>query len=62
MSVSQEYTVTLKKRQYEYLTTMANKHDLADADKALRCLINFAVEETQQEDSIFNQIRCQDCG
>lgn len=57
-----EHTVSLKKRQYDYLVAMANKHGLPDESKALRCLINYAIEETQQEDAIFSQIRCLDCG
>lgn len=55
------YKVDLKKRQFEYLVAMANKHGLPDESKALRCLINYAIEESEQEDAIFAQIRCQDC-
>lgn len=56
-----QYNVTLKERQYAYLTEMANKHALLDESKALRCLINFAIEKADQEESIFTDIRCMDC-
>ena len=59
--MSQECTVVLKERQLEYLTEMAEKHGLPDASKALRCLINFAMSETGQEEEIFQTIRCMDC-
>lgn len=62
MSENQEYTVTLKDWQFEYLRKMAKKYDLEDESKALRCLVNYACEETDQEQSIFEEIRCLDCG
>lgn len=56
----EEYTLSLKKRQFEYLVAMANKHGLPDESKALRCLINYALEEHDQENAIFEQVRCLD--
>lgn len=61
MSENRPYTVELKERQYEYLSRMAEKYDLPDVSKALRCLVNFAIEEEKREEEIFAEIRCMDC-
>ncbi len=54
-------TLELKEKQLEYLDAMAKKHNLPDRSKALRCLITFAIEQSEQEDSIFTEVRCTDC-
>ena len=51
----------LKEKQIEYVEAMAKKHNLPDRSKALRCLITFAMEQTEQEHSIFTEIRCTNC-
>lgn len=61
MSENVEYTLELKEDQYQYLTEMTDKYNLDDESKALRCLINFALEETEYEESIFDEIRCRYC-
>lgn len=61
MSENRTYTIELKPAQFEYLTRMKKKHDLPDESKALRCLINFALEEPGRENEIFAEIRCLDC-
>ena len=61
MSSNQEYTIQLKERQYAFLTEMVNKFSLPDESKALRCLINYAVAQPDLQESIFAEIRCQDC-
>lgn len=61
MSENRPYTLELKERQHEYLSQMAEKYDLPDASKALRCLVNFAMEKEKQEEEIFAEIRCMDC-
>jgi hypothetical protein len=61
MDENQEYTVLLKDKQFAWLKQMAGKHDLPDASKALRCLINFAMQEVDREEAIFEEIRCTDC-
>ena len=61
MSGAKEQTVLLKDRQMTYLQEMADKHGLADASKALRCIIDFAITDTAQESRIFTEIRCNDC-
>jgi hypothetical protein len=61
MSPSQEYSYTLKERQQAYLVEMAKKHRLEDVSKALRCLIDFAIDSPEAEAAIFQEIRCLDC-
>ncbi|QDU42286.1 hypothetical protein Mal52_07420 [Symmachiella dynata] len=61
MSGAVEKTVTLKDRQMTYLQEMADKHGLADASKALRCLIDFSISNAAEESRIFTEIRCNDC-
>ena len=54
-------TLELKEKQLEYLDAVAKKYDLSDPSKALRCLITFAMQETEGEASIFSEIRCANC-
>ena len=54
-------TLELKANQLEYLDAIAKKHSLPDRSKALRCLITFAMEKAEHEDSIFTEIRCTNC-
>ena len=61
MSDNIEYQVELKEDQYEYLSRMVKKHGLADESKALRCLIDHAIEESELEEAIFEEIRCRNC-
>ena len=61
MSDNQSTTVQLKQRQLDYLAEIAEKYSLPDADKALRCLIDFAIEKRDLEQSIYGEIRCCDC-
>ena len=56
-----EYAVTFTESQYAFLTEMAKKYDLADESKAVRCLVNYAVERQGEWDSVFAEIRCLDC-
>jgi hypothetical protein len=61
MSASFEYQLTLKERQLNYLKEIAQKYGLADESKALRCLVDYAIEEKNAEGDLFQQIRCLDC-
>ena len=54
-------TLEAKENQIEYLDAMAKKHGLPDRSKALRCLITFAMQESEHESSIFTEIRCTNC-
>ena len=59
--INEKYEVELKPNQWTYLESMAEKHGLPDPSKALRCLVNYAIEEGSQEGAIFQEIRCTDC-
>ena len=59
--MNKQYEITLKERQFQYLTEMAQQHGLADESKALRCLLNHAMEKQGEAAEIFEQIRCLDC-
>ncbi len=61
MRDKQEITVELTERQIEFLDRMVEKHGLPDRGKAVRCLVNFASDESGEEDRIFGEIRCLDC-
>lgn len=62
MAEHKSYTLELKEPQFQYLTRMAKKYDLTDEGKALRCLVNFALEQKEAvEKDIFEEIRCFDC-
>lgn len=61
MSDNQPTTVQLKQRQIDYLAEIAEKYNLPDSDKSLRCLIDFAIEKRDLEPSIFGEVRCMDC-
>jgi len=54
-------TLGLKESHLEYLDKMITKYDLPDRSKALRCLVTFAMQETEQEATIFTKIRCSNC-
>jgi len=55
------FTVTLEKGQFAFLTEMAKKYQLPDESKALRCLINYSIEQQAQQAAIFGESRCLDC-
>ena len=61
MSDNLSTTVQLKQRHLDYLAEIAEKYSLPDADKSLRCLIDFAIEKRDLEQSIYGEIRCCDC-
>lgn len=46
--------------QQKWLEDMAAAHNLPDADKALRCLLDFAMEDGDPK-AIFETIRCRHC-
>lgn len=57
----QEYEIELKDFQNEYLSEMVKKYDLADNGKAVRILIDFAIEKADVEAEIFQEERCHSC-
>ncbi|QDT99677.1 hypothetical protein [Gimesia aquarii] len=61
MSENVAVTLELKQSQIDYLDQMVQKHSLPDRSKVLRCLINFAIDESQNEESIYSKTRCNHC-
>ena len=59
--MNETYTIELKERQMAFIKEMVEKHNLPDESKAIRCLINFAMQETGHETSIFTELRCLHC-
>ena len=57
----QEYEIELKEFQKEYLSNMAEKYDLPDMGKAIRCLIDYAIDDDSLEVDIFKLERCHSC-
>jgi hypothetical protein len=56
------YTIQLQPPKMAFLEEAAKTHQLPDAGKALRCLIDFAREHPELHAEIFGQIHCVDCG
>ena len=57
----EEFDVELKEYQHEYLTKMVENFDLPDLGKAVRCLIDYAIDEAELEADIFDFQRCYSC-
>lgn len=55
-----EHTYRLNAEQIRWLQEMSRKYDLPDEDKALRCLIDYAIEEGDL-DGMFKVERCLHC-
>jgi hypothetical protein len=53
--------IELEAEKIEFLEEMVQKHALSDVGKAVRCLINYARENTDKHAEIFDEIRCGDC-
>ena len=53
--------IALKESHWEFLERMVTEHGLPDVDKALRCLVNHAIDRSELEPDIFTEIRCYDC-
>ena len=56
--VTQDYTVEAD--QQAWLEAMARKHDLPDASKALRIVLDHAIHEGNDDD-IYGTVRCHHC-
>ena len=61
LAMSSEISVSLHQEQIEYLVEIGQKYNLPDAGKAIRCLLNFAIEKPEQADAIFTEVRCRAC-
>lgn len=58
---NEAHEVELKEGQWAWLDRMVETHGLPDRDKALRCLVNFAIDRGDLDGEIFTEIRCYDC-
>ena len=61
MSDLQTREYALKAGQSEFLEQSAREFKLEDAGKALRCLINYARENPDKANEIFDEVRCMGC-
>ena len=61
MKDPQTYPIELETGKMQFLEEMAAKYGLADAGKAVRCLINYARENPDKHADIFEEVRCLDC-
>jgi hypothetical protein len=53
--------VDLDSAMVAYLEEVAKKYSLSDTGKALRCLVNYARENPERSDEIFDTVRCLGC-
>ena len=56
------YSFELEKEMMEFMEQMTAKYDLPDVSKAMRCLINYALDVDGVQDAIFAEMRCLSCG
>ncbi|MGH9409700.1 MAG: hypothetical protein ACRD1V_09635 [Vicinamibacterales bacterium] len=61
MKDAKPYSVELDSEKLRFLETMALKHGLPDAGKAMRCLINYARGHADKHADMFDEVRCLDC-
>ncbi len=63
MATKSKMTVSfeIEADQQAWLENKAKDHDLPDASKALRVLLDYAMEETEDND-VFGKVRCLRCG
>jgi Arc/MetJ-type ribon-helix-helix transcriptional regulator len=54
-------SIELEQSMNQFLEEMVNKHQLPDVGKAVRCLVNYARDRPNQQEEIFEEIRCLDC-
>ena len=56
------FEISLETHQMAFLNEIAARYRLEDASKAMRCLVNFAIDEPDEQNRIFDEVRCLDCG
>jgi hypothetical protein len=61
MKDAASYPVELVTEQKRFLEEMMARYGLPDVGKAVRCLVNYARENSDQQDAIFGDVRCNDC-
>jgi hypothetical protein len=58
---AKSYSIDLESAKVQFLQEMVTKHALGDIAKAIRCLVNYARENPEKHEEIFNEVRCLDC-
>jgi hypothetical protein len=61
MKDARPYEIELETEKMQFLQAMATQYGLADAGKAVRCLINYARENPDKHAEMFDEVRCLDC-
>jgi hypothetical protein len=61
MKDRQARTIELEAAKLQFLDEMVAKYGLPDIGKAVRCLVNYARENPERLDEIFDEVRCADC-
>jgi hypothetical protein len=55
------HPIELDSAKVQFLEQMVEKYSLPDIGKAVRCLTNYARENPDRLDEIFDEVRCLDC-
>ncbi len=61
MKATASQTIELEPAKVEFLEQIVKTYNLPDIGKAIRCLINYARENTDRHEAIFSEVRCLDC-
>ena len=61
MKDAKSYSIDLETAKVQFLQEMAAQHGLSDIGKAIRCLVNYARENPEKHNDIFDEMRCLDC-
>jgi hypothetical protein len=61
MKDSKAYAIEFETDKLRFLEAMATQYGLADAGKAVRCLINYARDNPDKHRDMFEEVRCLDC-
>jgi hypothetical protein len=58
---AKSHPIELESEKVEFLRQVAERYQLSDIGKAVRCLVNYARENPDRHDDIFRDERCLDC-
>ena len=61
MKTKTELSIALEAAKIEFLEEMVRTHGLADLGKAVRCLVDYARANPEQQEAIFGEVHCHDC-
>jgi hypothetical protein len=53
--------IELETEKVAFLQQMVDAYGLPDVGKAVRCLVNYARDNPDKQEAIFNEVRCLDC-